>query len=98
MSSRPTLAKPKSADSQSQVVFQVVVLVLLLVLLVNYKWAAGLGKIQQTRASGSLHLVKLQFPGISSFNNAIGYLKIVWPALIFGILISAAVRTNEPKR
>ncbi len=94
MSSRPTLAKPKSADSQSQVVFQVVVLVLLLVLLVNYKWAAGLGKIQQTRASGSLHLVKLQFPGISSFNNAIGYLKIVWPALIFGILISAAVRTS----
>jgi uncharacterized protein len=74
------------------------VLVLLVVLLVNYKGAAGLSKIQHARATGSLHLASFRvgtdLAGVSSFSNTITYLKIVWPALVFGILISAAVRTS----
>ena len=83
---------------RAQVMFQILVLVLLVVLLVNYKGAAGLSKIQHARATGSLHLasfrVGTELAGVSSFSNTITYLKIVWPALVFGILISAAVRTS----
>jgi len=79
--------------------FQIAVLGLLLALLVNYKGAAGLSKIQQARATGSLSLAKLQIgsgaaAGSSAFSNAIAYLKIVWPALVFGMVISAAARTS----
>jgi uncharacterized protein len=87
-----------ASPGRAQVIFQILVLVLLLVLLVNYKGAAGLSKIQQVRATGRLHLASLQvggdFAGASSFSHAIAYLKIVWPALVFGVLISAAVRTS----
>ena len=83
---------------RAQVMFQILVLVLLVVLLVNYKGAGGLSKIQQARATGSLHLPRFKvgadLAGVSSFSNAITYLKIVWPALVFGVLISAAVRTS----
>jgi uncharacterized protein len=98
MSTPPSLEKKTPVGARTQVIFQIVVLVLLLLLLVNYKGAAGLSKIQQARATGSLHLTKLQIgrssAATSSFSNAIAYLRIVWPALVFGLLISAAVRTS----
>jgi len=87
-----------ATPGRAQVMFQILVLVLLVVLLVNYKGAGGLSKIQQARATGSLHLPRFKvgadLAGVSSFSNAITYLKIVWPALVFGVLISAAVRTS----
>ena len=83
---------------RAQVMFQILVLALLLVLLVTYKGASGFSKIHTARATGSLHLASLRvgekFARASSFGNALAYLKIVWPALVFGILISAAVRTS----
>src|SRR5579864_5282781 len=99
MATQSSVAGHRVASSgRAQVMFQILVLVLLLVLLVNYKGAAGLSKIRQVRATGRLHLAGLQvggdFAGTSSVSNAIAYLKIVWPALVFGILISAAVRTS----
>jgi uncharacterized membrane protein YraQ (UPF0718 family) len=86
------------ATRRSQVVFQVLVLGLLLAFLVNYKGAAGISKIQQAQTTGSLHLAQLQIgrctAGTSALSTAVAYLKMVWPALVFGILISAALRTS----
>src|SRR5215471_13948868 len=83
---------------RSQVVFQVLVLGLLLAFLANYKGAAGINKIRQARMTGSLYLAQLQIgrgaADASAFSSAIAYLKMVWPALVFGILISAALRTS----
>jgi uncharacterized protein len=83
---------------RGQVVFQLLVMALLVLVLVNYKGVSGLKKIQQARTTGGLHLPQLQFggraAGIFGVSSALGYLKIVWPALVFGILISAAVRTS----
>ena len=92
------LAILTQATRRSQVVFQVLVLGLLLAFLVNYKSAAGINKIQQARTTGSLHLAQLQIgrgaADASALSSAIAYLKMVWPALVFGILISAALRTS----
>jgi uncharacterized membrane protein YraQ (UPF0718 family) len=73
-------------------------LCLLLVLLINHKGAAGLNKIRQTLAAGrpSVPALPIGVPaaGMTGFRDAVGYVKIVWPALAFGVLISAAVRTS----
>jgi uncharacterized protein len=83
---------------RGQVVFQVLVIALLVLFLVNYKGVSGLRTIQQARTTGGLYLPQLQFgrgaADISGVSSAIRYLKIVWPALVFGVLISAAVRTS----
>src|SRR5262249_42565831 len=83
---------------RAQLALQIFVLVLLLALLVNYKGVAGFSKIQQARATGSLHLAQLHIGRSaahpSALGSAIDYLKIVWPALVFGVLISAAARTS----
>jgi len=91
------VAKPGPV-SRAQISFQILVLGVLLLLLINYKSVAGLSKIRQTQATGSLHLASLQIGrgggNPSAFSNALAYLEIVWPALVFGVLISAAAHTS----
>jgi len=86
------------SGSRVQIIFQVLVLGLLLLFLVNYKGTSGINKIRQVRASGFLTLAPLQEASSSrataAFHDAAAYLKIVWPALLFGVLISAAVRAS----
>ncbi len=100
MATKPaTEAVGKHASSRAQVSFQIVVLGLLVILLVNYKGVAGLNKIRQAQTPGSAHLASLKIgrdganPS-TSFTDALAYLKIVWPALVFGVLISAAAHTS----
>lgn len=84
-------------NSKTQIIFQFLILGLLVFFLMNYKGKGGINKIRQTQASGTLKLSALQAnspSGSSSLRDAAGYLKIIWPALVFGILISAAVRTS----
>lgn len=91
------IAEATVQSSKSQIIFQVLVLGLLVLFLMNYKGTAGINKIRQTQASGTLKVPALQAnssSGASSFRDAGVYLKIVWPALVFGVLISAAVRTS----
>jgi hypothetical protein len=84
--------------SKSQIAVQVLVLALLILLLISYKGTSGLDKIRKARMTGSLHLAASQreegSTAKSSLANAVTYLGIVWPALVYGILISAAVRTS----
>jgi Predicted permease len=79
-------------------IFQIAMLVLLLISLINYKGAAGIRRIQPARATGALHLTELpigrEAASRTPLSSAVAYLKIGWPALVFGILISAAVRTG----
>jgi uncharacterized membrane protein YraQ (UPF0718 family) len=75
------------------------VLGLILLLLISYKGTAGVGKIRQTLTTGSLHLATLQIGrdapnNTTALSGALAYLRIVWPALLFGVLISAAARTG----
>ena len=93
------VVEKKSSASVAQIFFQFLVLGLLVLLLINYKGAAGLNRIRQTRAAGALHLASLKIGAdagndATAFSNALAYLKIVWPALVFGVLISAAARTS----
>src|SRR5215472_4368014 len=98
MATQATVRVHRAPTRRSQVFFQVFVLALLLAFLVNYKGAVGIRKIQQARTTGSLHLAQLQIgrgaADASALSVAIAYLRIVWPALVFGILISAALRTS----
>ena len=93
------IVEKKSSASVAQIVFQFFVLGLLVLLLINYKGAAGLNQIRRTQATGTLHLANLKIGAhagddMTAFSNALAYLKIVWPALVFGVLISAAARTS----
>ncbi len=86
------------SDLRVQMMFQFLVLSLLILLLVNYKGTAGINKIRQVRTTGRLSLPAFQKGDssleISTFRDTAQYLKIVWRALFFGVLISAAVRTS----
>ncbi len=65
--------------------------------LVGYKSYGGLKRIRELRATGSLRLSPetLQRPSgselIATGAQTLAYLNIVWPALLFGVLISAGV-------
>jgi len=87
--------------SRIHVIFQLVVLALLVLLLLNYKGMVGINKVRQTRATGILKVSSLPSIGVggtqgrtSSLRDSVQYIRIVWPALVFGVLISAAVRTS----
>src|SRR2546423_5719376 len=73
--------------------------------LIGYKAQGGLKRITRLRATGSLglHPEALHRPAGSELfatgAQTLAYLKIIWPALAFGILISAAVHaTISPRR
>jgi hypothetical protein len=80
-----------------QNLFQLFVLAALLLFLLSYKGTAGVKRIEQARATGGLHVstfVTGALPGASALESGWQYLQIVLPALGFGILLSAAVRTS----
>lgn len=71
-------------------------MVLLLGGLMTYKAVASLAVLQNAANSGTIgarHLLILDGEATALLTRAGRYLAIVWPALAFGILISAAVRT-----
>lgn len=73
--------------------------------LIGYKARGGLKRINELRATGSLRIRTdaLHRPPGSEFiatgTQTLAYLNIVWPALVFGVLISATVHaTISPRR
>ncbi len=69
-----------------------------------YKSTAALAvieKVQQTRAFQP-RLNVLPMPGnapqLGLFTRSVNYFSVIWPALLFGILISGAVRVLDPPR
>ena len=98
MATATSIADQQLVTKRAQVVFQILVLALLLGLLANYKGASQVTKIRQVRATGTLHLAALPIDNgktsSAALINSVAYLRIVWPALVFGVLISAAARTS----
>lgn len=86
------------SPSRAQIIFQMFVLCLLPMLLISYKGAAGLSKIRQTMTAGRPSIpalpIGVRAASMTAFRDAVGYVKIVWPALVFGVLISAALHTS----
>jgi uncharacterized protein len=86
-------------------VISILLLVGLVAGLIGYKAQSGLKRISKLKATGSLglHPEALHRPPgpelIASSAQTLAYLKIVWPALLFGLLVSAAVHaTISPRR
>ena len=69
--------------------------------LVTYKTSGALGTMSRASSAGMLSvrtgIIDLTAPGdLSTVERTVNYLALIWPALAFGILISAAVRTFVP--
>lgn len=77
---------------------------LLLVLvggLVTYKSSGALRQIERARSIGSIAtpvdvVPVFATPSLSVASRSVNYLAAIWPALVFGLLISAAVRAFVP--
>lgn len=103
----PRAAQPGSATVASrgnQVFYSVALLLIIVGALLVYKGTAALAVIDKVQNAGAFHarVNVVPIPGDSTqFNVAarsINYFAIIWPALLFGILISAAVRVLDPPR
>src|SRR5262245_56137461 len=75
---------------------------LFVVALFFYKWRASLAAIQKVSLSGVLSvrsdvIVMKGTAGLTAFQTTLNYFAVIWPALVFGILISAAVRAFIPR-
>ena len=101
----PISAVTSSRRISLRTVVSVLLLVGLIAGLIGYKAQGGLKRISKLQATGSLglHPEALRRPPgpelIATGAQTLAYLKIVWPALAFGLLISAAVHaTVSPRR
>jgi uncharacterized protein len=86
-------------------IFSILLLVGLVAGLIGYKANGGLKRFNRLRATGSLpiHTEALHRPAGSALMatgaQTLAYLNIVWPALLFGVLISATVHAAiSPRR
>lgn len=87
----------QTATNHPRVGYSVILLTVLITGLIGYKGYSGLTKLHPLRASGTLELrddLLRTSMGSAKFGflaRAVEYLQIVWPALLFGILIAGAV-------
>src|ERR1044071_675625 len=86
-----TAEVPGVGMSKASVVFGVLLLLVTVGGLVAYKATGALAVIGKVQATGSL---KTSFDLLAggAFDRALSYFNTVWPALLFGVLISGAVR------
>ena len=84
-----------------RVQYTIFVPMLFVAALIAYKWNAAGIAIQKVRSTG----VMLARPDVVAFGGytaaaalerTLHYFVVIWPALVFGILISAAVRAFVP--
>src|SRR5215469_14731701 len=101
----PFVSAGGSHRSGPRVVVSILLFAGLIAGLIGYKAQGGLKRISKLQATGSLglHPEALHRPRgpevIATSEQTLAYLKIVWPALVFGVLISAAVHAAiSPRR
>ncbi len=90
-----------SASASAVAAVSVLTPVLFIAGLLFYKWKASLAAIESVSSSGILSMrtdviAVGQGQGLSSAVSALNYFSVIWPALTFGVLISAAVRVFVP--
>jgi uncharacterized protein len=101
----PVVSSAVSSRFNPRVILSMLLLIGLLAGLIGYKANGGLKRFNQLRATGSLpiHTEALHRPvgsGLMATGaQTLAYLNIVWSALLFGVLISAAVHAAiSPRR
>ena len=77
--------------SKASVVFGVLLLLVTVGGLVAYKATGSLAVIGKVQATGSLK-PRFDLLAAGAFDRTLSYFNTVWPALLFGVLISGAVR------
>ena len=102
----PSLTRARNKGNA--IVFGALLLLILVGALVAYKATASLKALEKTRATGSFRvradivppglLSQRTSPELDIIQRSINYVSVIWPALLFGILISAAVRIFVPAR
>jgi len=91
-----------SAQRGQKVIYAIVLLLVIVATLFVYKAAASLAVIEKVQNTGTFQprLNVLPMPGdatrVGAFARSINYFSLIWPALLFGILISGAVRVLDP--
>lgn len=78
-----------------------VLLVVLVGALVTYKSAGAVRQLDEARVSGTVaaraDVVPVSpMPAVGIVSRSLNYLSVIWPALLFGLLIAAAVRAFTP--
>jgi len=101
----PAVSSAVPSRFNPRVILSIVLFIGLLTGLVGYKAKGGLKRYNQLRATGSLPIrtEALHPPAAAGLwatgAQTLAYLNIVWPALVFGVLISAAVHAAiSPRR
>jgi uncharacterized membrane protein YraQ (UPF0718 family) len=105
MAENASFVSSSSRRFSPRVILSILLLVGLPAWLIGYKARGGLKRFNQLRVTGSLpiHTEALYRPPgsgvLATGAQTLAYLNIVWPALVFGVLISAAVHaTISPRR
>lgn len=90
-----------TVDRNQRIIYAMMLLLVIVGGLIVYKANAALGVIHKTQLTGTMkpRTNVVPVPGtdeINVFSRSINYFGVIWPALLFGILISAAVRVLNP--
>jgi uncharacterized protein len=91
-----------STQRDQKVIYAVTLLLVIVATLFVYKAAASLAVIQKVQNTGAFQprLNIMPMPGnvtpVGLFARSVNYFSLIWPALLFGILISGAVRVLDP--
>lgn len=90
-----------TVDRNQKVIYAMMLLLVIVGGLIVYKANAALGVIQKTEITRTMQprVNVIPVPGspdLSVVARSINYFGVIWPALLFGVLISAAVRVLNP--
>ena len=93
-----------SSEANRKTVYAALLLLVIVAALFTYKSSAALGVIQKVQSTKTFqprtNVVPLPNNSLqlNTVSRAINYFLVIWPALLFGILISGAVRVLDPPR
>jgi uncharacterized membrane protein YraQ (UPF0718 family) len=93
-----------SKQPGQKVIYAVILLLVIVATLFVYKASASLAVLETVQNTGTFQprLNILPMPGnatqVGLFARSVNYFLLIWPALLFGILISGAVRVLDPPR
>ncbi|MFN2517145.1 MAG: permease [Pyrinomonadaceae bacterium] len=93
-----------ATDGNRKVIYAATLLLVIVGALVIYKGNVALAVIQKVQNTGTFQprVNVIPMPGnaapINVLSRSINYFAVIWPALLFGILISGAVRVLDPPR
>jgi uncharacterized membrane protein YraQ (UPF0718 family) len=104
MDTQSNQATNSGAATRRYTIYTVTLLLIIAASLFIYKSSAAFGVIQKVQNTRTFQprLTVLPMPG-NSMNlgllaRSVNYFAVIWPALLFGVLISAAVRVLDPPR